>query len=178
MQPFLHTCTYWYIDTLVYIYIYNYIDTLVQHYLPLLQLHFNFRDFNDGICHVMKISTPKSNPDTGLFTQRAFCFSPNKTSITIVSSPKKMPITAVSAASDWGKFCVLVSFVFLSRAQHRLPEAGPASTLSGALFFGGGGGGREAAGTGQRAFAPSAAHHLQPAAAGAGDRATDGAAPA
>ena len=44
------------------------IDTLVQHFLPLLQLHFNLRDFNDGSCHVMNISTAKSNPDTGLFT--------------------------------------------------------------------------------------------------------------
>ena len=115
---------------------------------------------------------------TRLFTWQAFCFSPSKTPITIVSSPNKTPITAASAASDWGRVCLSISFLFFCRAQHRLPEAGPASTLSGALFFGGGGGGREAAGTGQRAFTPSAAHHLQPTAAGAGDWATDGAAPA
>ena len=41
----------------------------VQCYLPLWWLHFDFLDFNNRVCHVMKITIAENNPDVGLFTQ-------------------------------------------------------------------------------------------------------------
>ena len=38
----------------------------VQCYPPLWQLHCDFRDFNNGVCHVLKITTADSSPDMGL----------------------------------------------------------------------------------------------------------------
>ena len=40
----------------------------VQCYLPLQQLHSIFRDFNDGVCYVMKIPRSECNPDKELKT--------------------------------------------------------------------------------------------------------------
>ena len=39
----------------------------VQLYPPHWPLHFDFWDFNIGVCHVMKITVADSNPDKGLF---------------------------------------------------------------------------------------------------------------
>ena len=34
-------------------------------------------DFSNGVCHVTKITTTEHNPNVELFTQQAFCVSPN-----------------------------------------------------------------------------------------------------
>ena len=39
------------------------------------QLHSDFGDFSNGVCHVMKITIIDSNHDKGLLTQQIFCFS-------------------------------------------------------------------------------------------------------
>ena len=39
------------------------IDIQVQFYSPLWHLYFNFKDFNSGVCYVMKISVTESNPN-------------------------------------------------------------------------------------------------------------------
>ena len=60
------------------------------HCYPLLQqLLPNFRDFRDGVCHVMVITAAEGNPDAELLTQ-AFCFSPNS-----LARDSKMPVMTV-----------------------------------------------------------------------------------
>ena len=60
------------------------------HCYPLLQqLLPNFRDFRDGVCHVMIIAAAEGNPDAELLTQ-AFCFSPNS-----LARDSKMPVMTV-----------------------------------------------------------------------------------
>ena len=56
---------------------------------------FNFRNFSKGFCHVMKITTAKSDPKMGLLTKQPFCFSEN-----ILAGDSKMAITTTSVASD------------------------------------------------------------------------------
>ena len=46
--------------------------------LPIRQLYADFKDFNNGACHVTKITTAEINPDMGLLTQTTSCFSPNR----------------------------------------------------------------------------------------------------
>ena len=38
----------------------------------LLQLLSNFEDFNNAVCHVVKITTAESSPDVGFLTQQMF----------------------------------------------------------------------------------------------------------
>ena len=61
-QPFPHTCTCHTIH--------------VQCYLPLWRLHPDFGHFNNGLCHVMKITTAESNLDMGLVVHETFRFKP------------------------------------------------------------------------------------------------------
>ena len=65
--------------------------------LPALrQLHTNFGDFNSGVFHVVEITTDESNPNIELLTQQTFFFSPYN-----LARANKMPIMAMSIASDW-----------------------------------------------------------------------------
>ena len=61
------------------------------HCYPLLQqLLPDFRDFSDGVCHVMIITVAKGDPDAELLTQQAFCFSPDS-----LARDSKMPVMTV-----------------------------------------------------------------------------------
>ena len=58
-------------------------------------LHSDFRDLNNEVCHVMKMTVAESNPDMGLLTQQTFRFSLN-----ILATADKIPIMTMSKASD------------------------------------------------------------------------------
>ena len=47
----------------------------VQSYPHLRQLHSDFGDFSNGVCHVSKIAIAESNPDMGPVTQQTFSFN-------------------------------------------------------------------------------------------------------
>ena len=55
VRPFSHTC----MSTVI--------NVRVPCYPPFRQLHFDFGDFNNEVCHVIKVTVAESNPDTGLF---------------------------------------------------------------------------------------------------------------
>ena len=52
-------------------------DIQVQCYPPLRQLHSDFGDFNNEVCHVMKMTIAENNLDMVLLQQQTFCFSSN-----------------------------------------------------------------------------------------------------
>ena len=67
---------------------------LVQCYLQLWQLHSDFGDFSNEVCHVTKITTAESNPYMGLLTQQTFCFLPD-----VFSTENNLPIMTMSLHS-------------------------------------------------------------------------------
>ena len=60
LQLFPHTCTYFHTVHVLYIIIQKIASAL-------LQLLSNFEDFNNAVCHVMKITTAESSPGVGFF---------------------------------------------------------------------------------------------------------------
>ena len=52
-------------------------DMQMHYNPPRRQLHSDFGDFNNGVCHVLKITVVESNPDMGLLTKQTVCFSPD-----------------------------------------------------------------------------------------------------
>ena len=58
----------------------------LQCYPSLRLLHSDFGDFKNGVCHVMKITIAKSNPNKGLLTQPTCCFHPD-----VLARANKMP---------------------------------------------------------------------------------------
>ena len=57
------------------------------------QLHFDFGDLNNGVCHIMKIAIAESNPDMGLLAHQTFSCS-----FDVLARAAKMPITTMSVA--------------------------------------------------------------------------------
>ena len=55
-------------------YVLSYIQ--MQGYQSLRQLHFDSRDHNSGVCHVMKITIAESNPDVGFEHNKRFALTP------------------------------------------------------------------------------------------------------
>ena len=84
-QLFPHTCTCWctskctsrYTWSTLFPHLYMLMYTQVYCYLPIPQLYSNFRDFHNSVCHVIKMTTIETNPDTGFLAQQTFCFSPS-----------------------------------------------------------------------------------------------------
>ena len=73
------------------------------------QLHSDFGDFNNGVCHVTNIIIAESNnSDMEFLPQQTFCFRPVRS-----GRSSEMPIMTMSVASDLGPSLVQTLCVFL-----------------------------------------------------------------
>ena len=61
----------------IYPHLYTLSYIQMQGHLSVGQLYSDFRDFNNGVCQVMKITIAESNPGMGLLNTKTFCFSPD-----------------------------------------------------------------------------------------------------
>ena len=71
--------------------------THVQCFSPLRQVHFDFGNFNSGVCVAMKMTTAESNPDTGPSTQQTVCFCPDPPARGNKIPIRTMPIASIGA---------------------------------------------------------------------------------
>ena len=83
--------------TNIYTQTHTHTHTQVQCYTPLCQLHFDFGDFNNGVCPALKV-TAKSNPNMGTMnTTTILLYSPGA-----LARGNRMPVMTMSVAHDWG----------------------------------------------------------------------------
>ena len=74
----------------------------VQRHLPLRQLHSDFRDFNNGVCQAVRITTAGSQFDMGLLKRQTFGFSPS-----VLVTADMMSVMTMSVGSDGSRIVTM-----------------------------------------------------------------------